>query len=59
MGIFSDKNRSYLYNYFDKNILKNLIARAEMEQRADGVDASVLVFFLGCANSLAVYGKAN
>ena len=41
------------------NGAKNLIARAEMEQRADGVDASALVFFLGCANSLAVYGKAS
>ena len=28
---------------------------AEMEKRADGADASVLFFLLGCANFLAVY----
>jgi len=27
----------------------------EMEKRADGADASVLFFLLGCANFLAVY----
>ena len=30
---------------------------SEMEKRADGADASVLFFLLGCANSLAVYAK--
>ena len=29
--------------------------QAEMEKRADGADASVLFFLLGCANFLAVY----
>ena len=30
---------------------------AEMEKRADGADASVLFFLLGCANFLAVYAQ--
>ena len=30
---------------------------AEMEKRADGADASVLIFSLCCANFLAVNGK--
>ena len=34
-----------------------LSASAEMEKRADGVDASVLIFSLCCANFLAVNGK--
>ena len=29
----------------------------EMEKRADGADASVLFFLLGCANFLAVYAQ--
>ena len=33
----------------------NLNDGAEMEKRADGADASVLFFLLGCANFLAVY----
>ena len=32
-------------------------AEAEMEKRADGADASVLIFSLCCANFLAVNGK--
>ena len=31
--------------------------KAEMEKRADGADASVLIFSLCCANFLAVNGK--
>ena len=33
----------------------NSFVYAEMEKRADGADASVLFFLLGCANFLAVY----
>ena len=34
-----------------------LVCNAEMEKRADGADASVLFFLLGCANFLAVYAQ--
>ena len=30
---------------------------AEMEKRADGADASVLLFLIGCANFWAVYAQ--
>ena len=37
-------------------LITNLATRwPEMEKRADGADASVLFFLLGCANFLAVY----
>ena len=32
---------------------------SEMEKRADAADASVLFFFLGCANVLAVYAQTG
>jgi len=32
-------------------------ANPEMEKRADGADASVLFFLLGCAKVLAVYAQ--
>ena len=33
--------------------------QTEMEKRADAADASVLFFFLGCANFLAVYAQTR
>ena len=43
---------------FDQNLARVVVFPVpEMEKRADGADASVLFFLLGCANSLAVYAQ--
>ncbi len=38
-------------------VIKVMALSAEMEKHADGADASVLFFLLGCANFLAVYAQ--
>ena len=43
----------YSLDYYLKDF--GLSLKTEMEKRADGADASVLFFLLGCANFWAVY----
>ena len=55
------KDPSYAIFSRISNMTLTVITRfstfTEMEKRADGADASVLFFLLGCANFLAVYAQ--
>ena len=53
---FPNRKRTFLKIDFFVQDFKVVLC-AEMEKRADGADASVLIFSLCCANFLAVNGK--